>query len=211
MTTKAIDLLSADRDGYFLMVEGGKIDHHNHANHARGALTETVALADAVAAALRKVDLRNTLVIVTADHSHGLVINGYAPRNAPILGKAGDEDAGRPPYTTLTYATGPGGPAAGRQARRRHDGDRLSPGRDRAPAQRRPQRRGCRHLRRRAPGAPAGGRGGAELHLSRHAPRHGAVAVSAYRYTETQALLGSASPLRVDMARSAPVSAALTS
>lgn len=113
MTTTAIDLLSADRDGFFLLVEGGKIDHHNHANHARGALTETVDFARAIEAALAKVDLRDTLVIVTADHSHGLVINGYAPRNAPILGTAGDEDEGREPYTTLTYATGPGGPARG--------------------------------------------------------------------------------------------------
>jgi alkaline phosphatase len=91
MTTKAIDLLSADRDGYFLMVEGGKIDHLNHANQARGALAETVDFAEAVKAALAKVDLRDTLVIVTADHSHGLTISGYAARGTPILGLAGGE------------------------------------------------------------------------------------------------------------------------
>lgn len=115
MTGKAIDLLSADRDGFFLMVEGGKIDLANHANNANRALSETTALAEAVATALGKVDLRDTLVIVTADHSHGLVLNGYAPRNAPILGLAGNE--GEPikagdgkAYTSLTYATGPGGP-----------------------------------------------------------------------------------------------------
>jgi alkaline phosphatase len=115
MTTKAIDLLSADRDGYFLMVEGGKIDHLNHANQARGALAETVDFAEAVKAALAKVDLRDTLVIVTADHSHGLTMSGYAARGTPILGlaggeagptKAGDGKA----FTTLGYATGPGGP-----------------------------------------------------------------------------------------------------
>jgi alkaline phosphatase len=115
MTTKAIDLLSTNRRGYFLMVEGGKIDHANHANNAKRALTETVAFSEAITAALAKVDLRDTLVIVTADHSHGLVISGYAERNAPILGIAGDEGApikasdGKP-YTTLSYATGPGGP-----------------------------------------------------------------------------------------------------
>jgi alkaline phosphatase len=64
---------------------------------------------------LAKVDLKDTLVVVTADHSHGLVISGYAPRNAPILGVAGNE--GEPAvagdgkaYTTLMFATGPGGP-----------------------------------------------------------------------------------------------------
>lgn len=115
MTLKAIDLLSADRDGYFLMVEGARIDHASHANNAARTLSETAELHRAVAAALGRVDLDDTLVIVTADHSHGLVINGYAPRNAPILGIAADESApvrtadGKP-FTTLTFATGPGGP-----------------------------------------------------------------------------------------------------
>lgn len=123
MTLKAIDLLSADRDGWFLLVEGGKIDMANHLNNAGRTLPETADFAQAVSAALGVVDLRDTLVIVTADHSHGLVISGYAPRNAPILGIAGDE--GRPikagdgkAYTTLGYATGPGGP---RGEEHRHD------------------------------------------------------------------------------------------
>jgi alkaline phosphatase len=114
MTSKAIQLLSADRDGYFLMVEGGRIDHASHGNNAYRALTDTVAFDQAIRAALATVNLDETLVIVTADHSHGLVISGYADRNAPILGLAGDE--GKPivagdgkPYTTLGYATGPGG------------------------------------------------------------------------------------------------------
>ena len=69
----------------------------------------------AIAAVLAKVDLKDTLVVVTADHSHGLVISGYAARNSPILGMAGNE--GDPAiagdgkaYTTLMFATGPGGP-----------------------------------------------------------------------------------------------------
>lgn len=115
MTTTAIRLLAADRDGYFLLVEGGRIDHASHGNNAFRTLSETVAFDQAVKAALVAVDLDETLVIVTADHSHGLVISGYADRGAPILGLAGDE--GEPvlagdgkPYTTLSFATGPGGP-----------------------------------------------------------------------------------------------------
>ncbi|MGR4866270.1 alkaline phosphatase [Caulobacter sp. LARHSG274] len=118
MTTKAIDLLSKNPKGYFLLVEGGKIDMGSHLNNAKRTLTETVEFSKAVQAALDKVDLKDTLVIVTADHSHGLVISGYAARNAPILGLAGNE--GDPvvagdgkPYTVLSFATGPGGPEGG--------------------------------------------------------------------------------------------------
>lgn len=116
MTTKAIDLLATNPKGYFLLVEGGKIDMASHLNNAKRTLTEAAEFSKAVRAALDKVDLKDTLVIVTADHSHGLVISGYAARNAPILGLAGNE--GEPivagdgkAYSVLSFATGPGGPA----------------------------------------------------------------------------------------------------
>jgi alkaline phosphatase len=115
MTQKAIAMLQRDEDGYVLMVEGGRIDHAHHSGMAGDALNETMALDAAVRAALEMVDLQDTLVVVTSDHSHGLVINGYTKRNHPILGLAvgvdGEIIAGRDgkPYTTLTYATGPGG------------------------------------------------------------------------------------------------------
>jgi alkaline phosphatase len=114
MATKAVDLLSKNPKGYFLLVEGGKIDMGSHLNNAKRTLTETVEFSKAIQAVLDKVNLDDTLVIVTADHSHGLVISGYAARNAPILGLAGNE--GEPilagdgkPYTVLSFATGPGG------------------------------------------------------------------------------------------------------
>lgn len=115
MTLKAIEVLSRNPDGYVLLVEGGRIDMASHLGMAGRTVTETVAFAEAVKAALGAVDLEDTLVIVTADHSHGLVLSGYADRNAPILGIAGDEGVpvtgldGKP-YTTLMFATGPGGP-----------------------------------------------------------------------------------------------------
>jgi alkaline phosphatase len=122
MTGLAIDLLSKDPDGYFLMVEAGRIDHGHHASNAYRALGDTIALSDAVRIALEKVDLNKTLIVVTADHSHTLTIAGYPKRGNPILGKVvGLEfpkdgtakhgitrDKEGKPYTTLSYANGPG-------------------------------------------------------------------------------------------------------
>lgn len=120
MTSFAIDLLARDPDGFFLMVEGGRIDHGHHVGSAYHALSDTIALADAVAVALEKTNPHDTLVVVTADHSHTLTISGYAKRGNPILGKSVtidwlSEDESTPgldaldlPYTTLSYANGPG-------------------------------------------------------------------------------------------------------
>ena len=112
MTRAAITRLSQDEDGYVLMVEAGRIDHGHHGTNAARALGDTVALDEAVAAALSMTNADETLIIVTADHSHTFVIQGYPARNNPILGKVGLPD-GRPapagdgkPYTTLSYANG---------------------------------------------------------------------------------------------------------
>lgn len=88
MTGRAIDLLQAESDrqkGFFLMVEGGLIDHAHHAGNAFRALVETEELDNAIAVALRKVDLRETLVIVTADHSHVFMMAGYPLRPSQEL------------------------------------------------------------------------------------------------------------------------------
>jgi alkaline phosphatase len=107
MTIKAIDMLSKDEDGYVLMVEAGRIDHAHHAGNAYRALQDTVALSDAVKATMAKVNQEDTLVIVTADHSHVFTMAGYPNRNNPILGVAGTADD-KKPYTTLGYMNGPG-------------------------------------------------------------------------------------------------------
>ena len=100
--------------GYFLMVEGGRIDHAHHAGNAYRALVDTVAFSDAVQAAVDATDSNDTLIIVTADHSHTLTMSGYPARGNPILGFAADAK-GKPQldlagnaYTTLGYANGPG-------------------------------------------------------------------------------------------------------
>jgi len=115
MTDKAIDILKQNKNGYFLMVEAGRIDHASHANNAYRTLSETVALSDAVRLAMRKVDMKDTLIIVTADHSHTLTIGGYAKRGNPILGKVVFPGSSAPeqaldgrPYTTISFANGAG-------------------------------------------------------------------------------------------------------
>ncbi len=115
MTDKAIDILSKNKNGYFLMVEGGRIDHASHAGNAYRTLSETVAFSDAVKKALEKVDMNDTLIIVTADHSHTLTIAGYPKRGNPILGKVIspgkitlDKAADGRPYTTISFANGAG-------------------------------------------------------------------------------------------------------
>ena len=124
MTAFAIERLAKREEGFVLLVEGGRIDHGHHASSAFLALHDAVAFSAAVDAALARVDLDETLVVVTADHSHTLTLAGYPHRGNPILGlvrgtdaqgNPSDEpmrDAGGLPYTTVGYANGPGHPAA---------------------------------------------------------------------------------------------------
>jgi alkaline phosphatase len=113
MTVKAIELLRRERKGFFLLVEGGRIDHGHHAGNAWRALTETIALSEAVRAAMQETGEKDTLILVTADHSHTLVMAGYTGRGNPILGLVRAEGAAEPakdvngrPYATLSYANG---------------------------------------------------------------------------------------------------------
>ncbi|MBS0368388.1 MAG: alkaline phosphatase [Proteobacteria bacterium] len=122
MTEKAIKILQKNSKGYFLMVEGGRIDHALHGTNAKRALEDTIAFDDAIKRALSLVDLKNTLIVVTADHDHTMTINGYSHKGNPILGKVTDITQttvqGKPvlanatdgkPYGTLVFGNG-GGP-----------------------------------------------------------------------------------------------------
>src|SRR3712207_6236664 len=71
MTTKALSLLEQDKDGFVLQVEGASIDKRDHAADVCGQIGETIAFDDAVGVALDyQAQHPDTLVIVTADHSH---------------------------------------------------------------------------------------------------------------------------------------------
>lgn len=114
MTRKAIVMLERNANGYVLLVEAGRIDHAHHAGNARRALEDTVALDEAVQAAMATVDVKETLVLATADHSHTFTISGYPHRGNQILGIVTGVD-GQPTlakdgktFTTLGYANGPG-------------------------------------------------------------------------------------------------------
>ena len=125
MATKAMDVLAKNSKGYFLMVEGGRIDHALHETTAKKALHDMVAFDNAIKAVLAKAriadpDLKNTLIVVTADHDHTLVLNGYAKRtgkttagNAGVLGVvknyvtgAVDKDLDGAPYSIIGFGNG---------------------------------------------------------------------------------------------------------
>ncbi len=120
MTAAAVTRLAGDPDGFYLMVESGRIDHGHHAGQAGYALEEAVEFARAIQWAIDNTDPAETLIMVTADHSHVFTIAGYPRRGNDILGlvvpPAGgggaDADpmlaADGQPYTTLGYANGPG-------------------------------------------------------------------------------------------------------
>lgn len=120
MTERAIRMLARHSGGYFLQVEAGRIDHGHHAGNAFRALGDTVELSNAVRRATELTRAEDTLIIVTADHSHTFTISGYPHRGNPILGKVrevpeidGDQpvlarDLQQRPYTTVGYANGPG-------------------------------------------------------------------------------------------------------
>lgn len=113
MTKAAITRLSRNPKGYVMMVEGGRVDHGLHAGDAQHALGDAAALDEAIATAVAMTDPKDTLIIVTADHSHTLIIQGYPDRGNPILGLVKENGKltmardGKP-YTTLSFANGPG-------------------------------------------------------------------------------------------------------
>lgn len=95
MTEKAIDVVARNPKGFFLMVEGGRIDQALHPTYARRALQDAKAFDDAIKSAIDKMkvidpELKNTLIVVTADHDHTLVMNGYAA----LTGKTTDTHPG---------------------------------------------------------------------------------------------------------------------
>jgi alkaline phosphatase len=115
MTAKALELLES-RKGFFLQVEGASIDKRDHAADACGQLGETVAFDQAIGVALDyQREHPDTLVVVTADHSH----------TSQIVSEDADGDGLPTGYSTnlltkdgqtlsLTYGTagygGPGNP-----------------------------------------------------------------------------------------------------
>ena len=80
LTRKGIELLDS-KDGFFMMVEGGKIDWSGHANDLAANIHETLAFDEAVAEAMAfcRRHPEDSLLIVTADHETGGLQFGDAP------------------------------------------------------------------------------------------------------------------------------------
>lgn len=79
LTEKAIEILD-NRHGFFIMVEGGKIDWACHANDAVTAIKDTIALDEAIKVAYNfyKQHPKDTLIVVTGDHETGGLTLGFA-------------------------------------------------------------------------------------------------------------------------------------
>lgn len=121
MTEASIKQLSQNKKGYYLLIEGGRVDHANHNGNAYRTVTDNEAFSKAVAKAVQMTSDEDTLIIVTADHGHGMAMNGYCGRGSDILGlcykidKNGERHLDTPnlgddgkPYTVIGYLNGPG-------------------------------------------------------------------------------------------------------
>ncbi|XP_018418848.1 PREDICTED: alkaline phosphatase-like [Nanorana parkeri] len=108
MTEKAIKILRKNSNGFFLFVEGGRIDHGHHDTNAKNSLTEAVEFDKAIKIAGQMTSETDTLTVVTADHSHVFTFGGYGDRGNSILGMAPSRASDGLPYTSLLYGNGPG-------------------------------------------------------------------------------------------------------
>ena len=125
MTRKAVGVLARNPNGFFLVVEGGLIDLALHDTLAKRALQEVVSLDNTLKATIAQMQaidpgLKNTLIVVTADHDHTLLLNGYSrrtgkttPTEPGVLGlvrRASDStlriDADGAPFTIIGFGTG---------------------------------------------------------------------------------------------------------
>uniref|UniRef100_A0A4W2HNX8 Alkaline phosphatase n=1 Tax=Bos indicus x Bos taurus TaxID=30522 RepID=A0A4W2HNX8_BOBOX len=103
MTEAALQVLSRNPRGFYLFVEGGRIDHGHHDGRAYRALTEAVTFDNAIAKANELTSELDTLILVTADHSHVFTFGGYPLRGNSIFGKPRETV-----LYSLLYSNGPG-------------------------------------------------------------------------------------------------------
>lgn len=80
MSRAALQRLAGHKEGFFLMIEGARIDHAGHANDAAASLHDQLAFDDALGAVVEWIDKNpDTLLIVTTDHGcGGIQMNGVS-------------------------------------------------------------------------------------------------------------------------------------
>ena len=108
MTRMAIEILSRDPDGFVLLVEAGRIDHAYHAVDLHRAVTDGIALNEAVRVAATMTDAADTLIIVTSDHTDPMPSWGHDPRGAPVVDFHGWSAADHPPPPDRLAPRAPG-------------------------------------------------------------------------------------------------------
>ncbi|NXP53194.1 PPBI phosphatase, partial [Heliornis fulica] len=114
MMQAAITILQRNPNGFYLFVEGGRIDHGHHDGAAQKALTEAVEFDQAIEQAGFLTDEADTLTVVTADHSHVFSFGGYTLRGSSIFGLAPSKASDKMNYTSILYGNGPGYPGHNR-------------------------------------------------------------------------------------------------
>ena len=116
MTQFALEHFLKFDQGFFLLIEGGRIDHGHHETRARYALDEYVEFDNAIGKAkeiLKESNLLDdTLMVVTADHSHVFTFGAYSSRGSNILGFGSLEqlnvsDIDKLPINIIAYGNGP--------------------------------------------------------------------------------------------------------
>ena len=88
ITEAAIDVLTRDnKKGFFLMIEGGRIDWAGHANDAATNIKEVIDMDDAVKVAFEfyKKHPKETLIVITADHETGGMTVGKGSLRIDVL------------------------------------------------------------------------------------------------------------------------------
>uniref|UniRef100_A0A3Q3KR10 Alkaline phosphatase n=1 Tax=Mastacembelus armatus TaxID=205130 RepID=A0A3Q3KR10_9TELE len=109
MVEVAIKILRKNPSGFYLLVEGGRIDHGHHEGKAKQALHEAVEMDRAIGRADLLTSVFDTLTVVTADHSHVFSFGGYTTRGNTIFGLAPMlSDVDQKPFTSILYGNGPG-------------------------------------------------------------------------------------------------------
>ncbi|XP_036029469.1 intestinal-type alkaline phosphatase 1-like isoform X2 [Onychomys torridus] len=108
MTEVAVRMLSRNPQGFYLFVEGGRIDQGHHAGTAYLALTEAVMFDSAIDKADKLTNEQDTMILVTADHSHVFSFGGYTLRGTSIFGLAPLNAEDGKSYTSILYGNGPG-------------------------------------------------------------------------------------------------------
>ncbi|XP_075881135.1 alkaline phosphatase, tissue-nonspecific isozyme [Nelusetta ayraudi] len=109
MVEVAIKILRKNPNGFYLLVEGGRIDHGHHEGKAKHALHEAVEMDRAIGLAGLLTGVHDTLTVVTADHSHMFNFGGYTLRGNSIFGLAPAlSDVDQKPFTSILYGNGPG-------------------------------------------------------------------------------------------------------